>query len=212
MLAWGLLSADISLDHNWVSLLAGISSYKVTVFPFPVYLRKEIFGVHASSPLCLLNQLWVLLMAQMAEGLNVGFDSFISSIFIIWEPSLRKLFTFSQFMDYFLLLIHLCINSYSFILRVIALYYIHVFSGSDCSIIAVCSFRVGQCPLVCCSSVNTQPPACSTGYSLDKSAFSLPPGLGDIIAHCSFRNTNLYLFVLCLTTADCFAEISSCRP
>lgn len=74
-------------------------------------------------------------MAQMVEGLNVGFDSLIPSRFILWDPSLRKLFTFSQFMDYyFLLLIHLCINRYPFILRVIALYYIHVFSGSDCSV------------------------------------------------------------------------------
>lgn len=97
-----LLSADINLDHNWVSLL-GFFSCKVTMFPFPgnKYLRGEILGLHASSPLRQLNQREGLLAAQMVEGFNVGFNSLILAIFIIWDSSLQKLFTFSQFMGYY---------------------------------------------------------------------------------------------------------------
>lgn len=145
---------------------------------------------------------------------------------------------------YFLLLIHLCTNRHSFILRIIALHYFHIFSGSDCSVVAVCSLSVGQYSLVCSTVVNTQvtifhrPQQCilhslpgpvvsncseHTSHHVPQATAVHPPFPAwtcsqDLSAtrrggdNCSFLNTNLFLFTLCLKTTDCFAGISSCQP
>lgn len=55
-------------------------------------------------------------MAQMVEGFNVGFNFLILAIFIIWDSSLQKLFTFSQFMGYYFyyLFIYALLDIHSF--------------------------------------------------------------------------------------------------
>lgn len=151
-----LLSADINLDHNWVSLLGFffLQSYHVSLSRKQISQGRDfgascLFSVKTvkstGGPACGTNGRGIQCWLQFSHSCYIYYMGFFFT---------EAIYIFTVYGLLFLLLIYLCINRYSFILRVIALYHFHILSGSDCSTAAACSFSVGQCPLVCQGTIH----------------------------------------------------------